>query len=109
MKNGLNIISESLEIDSEEISVAGAMNKSSELKSKSVDYILEKMPAELVPFKSALKALSDGDVVEACLKVAGKLLPLAGIALLIIIVGFIIKWWDCLQYPWQSGGSFTES
>lgn len=93
LRNGLDIISESMEIDSEKISVAVAMNKASEVKSQSVDQLLEKMPPELVPFKSALKALSEGDVVEAGIKVAGKLLPLIGIALLIIIVGFCIKWW----------------
>lgn len=82
-----------MDIDSKKISVKGAMSKVSEVKSQSVDLLLEKIPPELVPFKSALKALTDGDVVEAGIKVAGKLLPLIGIVLLIIIVGFFIKWW----------------
>ncbi len=82
-----------MDIDNEKISVKGAMHKASEVKSQSVDLLLKKMPPELVPFKSALKALADGDVIEAGIKVAGKLLPLVGIALLIIIMGFFIKWW----------------
>ncbi|MDE5734427.1 MAG: hypothetical protein K2H83_04705 [Duncaniella sp.] len=40
-----------------------------------------------------MKAALDGDTTEAVIKVVMKLLPLVGIAIAVIIVGFIIKWW----------------
>jgi|GEM_PF-5149957 len=61
--------------------------------SKAVDDIINNLPPELEPFREAVKAALDGDTTEAVIKVVMKLLPLVGIAIAVIIVGFIIKWW----------------
>jgi len=88
--------SESMENESDEIIEAPSESlteKGKKMSKEKLTEILNRMPTELTPFRNAIGCLINGDETGAIWKIVKHLGSWILIALAIIIVGFIIKWW----------------